>query len=525
MAIGRTRPLRGRRSPGGQLTLAVLLLYGLTMPDGIIGAQRGPLRPLAQQVPDSIVQPSTALPNNQTVGRSQSTRPERIPIDRKASTSASETSGRPQQVPQPRAITSVRPRGAQAPFVKLEPKLEQNLREPDRSASIRQVESEGRTKRTTEPGRERSERDGRRVWPLKSGSYTFTQPFGCVPQIGNLYQPDLGCPGNSPVVHTGIDLAAPLGTRFYAAAAGWVTEAGYDRTEGLANTRMIVQHDGGNDGYATEYLHWITTFVKVGDYVEAGDPLGEVGSVGYSTGPHLHFAVIDFEDGSQLDPVEWLPRDQDSGTYAGVAPGASPRRFRNVSIDLPDYADPSPPPLPTPEAVSERTTGKDRRERGRDEDRANEDRGRDDRGGRKKRDREQGASGEEPRRTAEERQARQEQKADRAKEPEGAEAARADSEPPGDRDPRRGERGGGAEASDTGAATEGDGRRRERDGGRAREPERDGGRRDERPRDRGDGPNQDAGSGDGGNRDKDRRRADDRPRDKDKTEPAEAGTG
>ena len=38
------------------------------------------------------------------------------------------------------------------------------------------------------------EPSGIRIWPLPAGSYTFTQPFGCVPQLGNLYAPGAGCP-------------------------------------------------------------------------------------------------------------------------------------------------------------------------------------------------------------------------------------------------------------------------------------------------------------------------------------------
>ena len=89
-----------------------------------------------------------------------------------------------------------------------------------------------------------------RVWPLPDGSFVFTQSFGCVPQLGNgnLYLPGAGCPADRPVVHTGIDLAAPEGTVFYAAASGWVTLAGYDRPTPDANTRIIIQHDGRPGG-------------------------------------------------------------------------------------------------------------------------------------------------------------------------------------------------------------------------------------------------------------------------------------
>ena len=142
---------------------------------------------------------------------------------------------------------------------------------------------------------------------MPAGSYTFTQHFGCVPQLGNLYFPGEGCPASAPVIHTGIDLAAPEGTPFYAAASGWVTLADYDRPTADANTRIIIQHDGRNEGYATDYLHWVASYVDEGDYVHAGDPIGEVGNVGFSTGPHLHFSVTDLDTGEFIDPLGWLP--------------------------------------------------------------------------------------------------------------------------------------------------------------------------------------------------------------------------
>ncbi len=126
---------------------------------------------------------------------------------------------------------------------------------------------------------------------------------------GNLYFPGDGCPASAPVIHTGVDLAAPEGTPFFAASSGWVTLADYDRPTADANTRIIIQHDGRNEGYATDYLHWIASYVEEGDYVRAGEPIGEVGSVGYSTGPHLHFSVTDLDTGEHVDPMRWLPEE------------------------------------------------------------------------------------------------------------------------------------------------------------------------------------------------------------------------
>lgn len=191
-----------------------------------------------------------------------------------------------------------------------------------------------------------------RIWPMPQGDYEFTQSFGCVPQIGGWYGLTPGCPADTPGFHTGIDLAAPQGTRFYAAAPGWVIEAGLDRAVGLANSRILIQHDGRNADYATEYLHWNVSYVEPGDYVRAGQPIGEVGSVGYSTGPHLHFSVAHFASGERIDPLGWLPRaGANPSVYRGLAPGGRPLTIDGENRNLPDYADPKPPPVPDRQPV------------------------------------------------------------------------------------------------------------------------------------------------------------------------------
>ena len=71
---------------------------------------------------------------------------------------------------------------------------------------------------------------------------------------------------------------------------------------GYGNT-IIVDH--GN-GYASLYAHQSGFEVKEGDYVKTGQHIGNVGSTGMSTGPHLHFELR--ENGSVIDPLPLLPR-------------------------------------------------------------------------------------------------------------------------------------------------------------------------------------------------------------------------
>ncbi|SHH52285.1 peptidoglycan DD-metalloendopeptidase family protein [Tepidibacter thalassicus] len=86
-------------------------------------------------------------------------------------------------------------------------------------------------------------------------------------------------------IHTGIDIAAPIGTKIKAADGGKVifsgTQSGYGKL-------VIIDH--GN-GYKTYYAHCSKLLVKKGDKVAKNQVIAKVGNTGRSTGPHLHFEV------------------------------------------------------------------------------------------------------------------------------------------------------------------------------------------------------------------------------------------
>lgn len=85
--------------------------------------------------------------------------------------------------------------------------------------------------------------------------------------------------------HLGVDYAAPTGTPVQAVAAGVVTSAGRNG----ANGKMVgIRHSGG---YDTMYLHLSRIAVKAGARVSQGQIIGNVGSTGLSTGPHLDFRI------------------------------------------------------------------------------------------------------------------------------------------------------------------------------------------------------------------------------------------
>ncbi len=86
--------------------------------------------------------------------------------------------------------------------------------------------------------------------------------------------------------HRGIDYRAPTGTPVYAAGAGRVTQAGYNKYNG---NYVFIQHP---NGIVTKYLHFSKKAVKKGQRVKQGQTIGYVGSTGLSTAPHLHYEFI-----------------------------------------------------------------------------------------------------------------------------------------------------------------------------------------------------------------------------------------
>lgn len=89
--------------------------------------------------------------------------------------------------------------------------------------------------------------------------------------------------------HTGIDIAAPMGTPIKAANAGKVIYSGWYGGYG----RVVILDHGNMNGSPTTtlYAHMSRQKVTVGQVVTRGQVIGLVGSTGYSTGPHLHFEV------------------------------------------------------------------------------------------------------------------------------------------------------------------------------------------------------------------------------------------
>jgi len=85
--------------------------------------------------------------------------------------------------------------------------------------------------------------------------------------------------------HEGMDFSAEMGTDVFVTGDGRVIQAGFDKGYGLS---IMVDH---GYGYVTRYAHLSKKYVNRGQSVRRGDKIGEVGSTGKSTGPHLHYEV------------------------------------------------------------------------------------------------------------------------------------------------------------------------------------------------------------------------------------------
>ena len=108
-------------------------------------------------------------------------------------------------------------------------------------------------------------------------------------------------------LHAGQDMAAPVGTPIYAAAAGTVTTAGMVDGTGT----VTIKHEIDGQVWYTSYLHMYEDgiYVKAGDTVTAGQMIAGVGNTGRSSGSHLHFEVRtkdDTADESTVEPWGWL---------------------------------------------------------------------------------------------------------------------------------------------------------------------------------------------------------------------------
>jgi murein DD-endopeptidase MepM/ murein hydrolase activator NlpD len=99
-------------------------------------------------------------------------------------------------------------------------------------------------------------------------------------------------------LHKGVDFAAPSGTPIFAAGNGVVEFAGKN---GAYGNYVRIRHDGT---FKTAYAHMkgFKKGIYDGARVKQGDIIGYVGTTGRSTGPHLHYEII--QNGEQMNPAK-----------------------------------------------------------------------------------------------------------------------------------------------------------------------------------------------------------------------------
>lgn len=124
-------------------------------------------------------------------------------------------------------------------------------------------------------------------WPVP-GYSKITSKFGMrVHPITGVYK-----------LHTGVDISAPEGTNFIAAADGVVVQAYYNSAYG---NMVMIDHGGG---VVTLYAHGSSIEVSVGDTVKQGQTVLKVGHTGYATGPHAHFEIR--VNGDYKNPLNYV---------------------------------------------------------------------------------------------------------------------------------------------------------------------------------------------------------------------------
>jgi lipoprotein NlpD len=152
--------------------------------------------------------------------------------------------------------------------------------------SVAAARSPGASSETIRPRSEATSRPGRAglMWPVQGKVISrFGAPRGFR-------------------THRGVDIKVPRGTPIRAAAAGTVVYSGRQSSFG----RMVtIAHP---NGVSTVYAHNSANFVRAGDRVQAGAPIGAVGHTGHATTNHLHFEVR--RHGAAVNPLPLLPRTQ-----------------------------------------------------------------------------------------------------------------------------------------------------------------------------------------------------------------------
>lgn len=127
------------------------------------------------------------------------------------------------------------------------------------------------------------------TWTMPCSYWRMSSPFGY------RYHPISGVRK----MHNGVDLTGAQGTPIVATRSGYVTTAAYQA--GGAGYYVSINH---GDGFGSIYMHMTHYIVRYGQYVEAGQVIGYMGTTGGSTGVHLHFGIS--YNGVYVNPADYI---------------------------------------------------------------------------------------------------------------------------------------------------------------------------------------------------------------------------
>lgn len=145
------------------------------------------------------------------------------------------------------------------------------------------------------------------------------------------------------ITHTGVDIPAKPGTPVLSAGSGNVIWAGWGLFSGDPKNEkdaygqaVAIRHDFGYNGETlyTIYAHMRQVDVAIGQWVDTGQYLGEVGDTGYTTGPHLHFEVRIGQNSyfQTRNPELWIAPPQGWGVLAGRVMDTNRELFKRKSV-------------------------------------------------------------------------------------------------------------------------------------------------------------------------------------------------
>ncbi len=152
---------------------------------------------------------------------------------------------------------------------------------PDIAARIEREQADVEAVRTRDD--DRTDFEMQFIWPVKG-------------RISGVFGSQRIYNGTPKSAHSGVDVAAKMGTPIHAPAGGIVSFANPDLY--LTGGTALIDH---GHGVSSNFLHMSRIYVKVGDRVEQGQVIGLVGATGRANGPHMHWGMNWFD--VRVDPL------------------------------------------------------------------------------------------------------------------------------------------------------------------------------------------------------------------------------